>query len=47
MADNWAVKFSTRVRHDVRVILGGRPATGSALSATGASLREIQWQIHR
>ena len=47
MVDNWSVKFSTRVLRDVRVILGGEPGKRIALSATGASLRENRWQIHR
>ena len=44
MVDNWPVEFSTRVLRNVRVILRGGPATDGV---TGASLREIRWQIHR
>jgi len=47
MVDNWPVKFSTRMLRDVRVILGGEPGKRSVLSATGASLKENRWQIHR
>ena len=45
--ENCPVEFSARVLRDARVIFGGGPATRSALSATGASLREIRCQIHR
>ena len=45
MVDNLPVKFSTRVLHNVRVILKRAPAKHSALGVTGAS--EIRWQIHR
>jgi hypothetical protein len=47
MVDNWSANFSTPMLRHVRVILGGGPATRSALGATGAPLKEIQWQIHR
>ena len=47
MLDNWSVKFSTRVLCHVRVILRGALGMRLAFGATGASLREIRWQIHR
>jgi len=38
MADNWLVKFSTRVLRDARIIFGRRPLLHSALSATSYGL---------
>jgi hypothetical protein len=47
MVDNRLLNFRRECFAMLVLFLGGGPATRSALSATGASLREIRWQIHR